>query len=99
MRFSGEIADITALLDTLAAAGVELTGTSRPYANQRGTGVRVYTPSPRRNTPGPDRSGTHSAAHRSGRRAGPRGRRVNVAAGRSDSSSHPIRYRQKEMSQ
>ncbi|MGW5383997.1 hypothetical protein [Nocardia sp. NPDC003963] len=43
VRFSGEPADITALLDTLAAAGIELTGTSRPYPNQRGTRVRVYT--------------------------------------------------------
>lgn len=43
VRFSGEPADITALLDTLAAAGIELSGTGRPNPNGHGTGVRLYT--------------------------------------------------------
>lgn len=43
LRLSGDPADITAVLDTLAAAGISLVGTSRPYSNRRGAGVRVYT--------------------------------------------------------
>lgn len=43
LRLSGEPADVIALLDVLIAAGVELTGTTRPYTNTRSTGVRVYT--------------------------------------------------------
>ena len=43
LRLSGEPADVIALLDALIGAGVELTGTTRPYTNTRSTGVRVYT--------------------------------------------------------
>ncbi|WP_033247449.1 hypothetical protein [Nocardia carnea] len=97
VRFSGEPAETTGLLDMLAAAGVEVTGTSRPYPNQRGTGVRVYT---RARAEAPqDPTASEPTPPGSAPPGRPRGGRVNVAAGRSGSGSPPNPLTPKGVSQ